>query len=109
MASDSRIVEVSMMYGYVEKLEDPKEVLETLAKLEAPMGWVKVEDLRFLTYCLWLQKHDKEDWFQFLKAGNDFFAVIRHGGTPDFSSIGNPPEGWIVPIDYFHGKIPESE
>lgn len=104
------IMSVSMMYKKIEDIQDPKEVLEILAKAKNDMDWLgraagSIEEVRFKAYGMWLHTN-KVDWFHHLKALNDFVGALRYGAL---NLPGDEPEGWINPLPYCKGEIPEKE
>jgi hypothetical protein len=99
--SNTKIVETSMMYKYIEDIDDPKTVLETLSKLESEMGWHDSKDVRLWTYGLWLSRKGKSDWYDYYVFLINSFKLINIGKIPD--EILEEPKGWISPIQYFNG------
>lgn len=59
---NAEVIEISLMYERIKDLEEPKQVLEKIAKLETEMGWSDVTVIRYATYGLWLKEY-KDDWF----------------------------------------------
>lgn len=103
----TEVIEVSIMYEKVHDLNEPKEVLEAIAKLETGMGLSDVSVIRFGTYCLWLKEHGKADWFDFLIASKDFLRAVQSGMLKEVpENMMHAPKGWVVPIPYFKGEIP---
>ena len=98
--SNTKAIEVSMMYDSVKNIKDLKTVLETLSKLEPEMGWHDSEEIRFLTYGLWLMKN-KKDWYDYLIHINNAIKIVKHGGVP--FEIPDEPDGWIDPLSYLSG------
>ena len=100
---NTEIIEISVMYNRVKDLNDPKEVLEAIAKLETEMGWSDVVGIRFATYALWLRDHGKDDWFEYLRELQDFLGALQFGVFKEPPT--KTPEGRIAPVPYFKGEI----
>ncbi len=103
--ADPLMVEGQVLYHSIENIDDPKEALEKLATLEAPMGWVNIERSRAIAYGMWLKDNDMDDWYAYYEKLLQFFAQISAGGTVDFESFANveAPEEWVVPTPYLKG------
>lgn len=105
--SNTLMIEGQMVYSSIENIETPKEALEKLATLEAPMGWVHIERSRAMAYAMWLKEKGMDDWYAYFEKMVQFFAQIGTGATFNAESLGDipdAPEGWIPPADYLKGK-----
>ena len=76
---NTEVIEISLMYDRIKDLEEPKQVLEEIAKLETEMGWSDVTVIRYGTYGLWLKKHGKDGWFEYLIELKDVLAALHAG------------------------------
>ena len=90
------------MYDQIKDLEEPKQVLEKIAKLETEMGWSDVTVIRYGAYGLWLKEY-KDDWFKYLIEIKDVLVALQ-AGVLKVPSM-NAPEGWIAPVPYFKGEL----
>ncbi len=103
--TNTQAVEVTMMFENVKHLKSPKKVLETLSKCESEMGWHKSEEIRYLTYGVWLMKN-KPEWFEYLKASGQVLRDVLEGRAGVTVKMSTTPKGWIGDyMKYIRGKI----
>jgi len=100
---NTEIIEISVMYEQVKNLNEPKEVLEAIAKLDTEMGWSDVTTIRFGAYALWLKEHGNDGWFEYLIELQKFLGALQFGALKESSM--SEPEGWIAPGPYFKGDV----
>lgn len=102
-------VEISAMYTRIEHLEDPEKVLIELSHTENLLDWTASKtpllNIRIGAYAVWLSKHGWDEWYEFLKELLNFYGGLTYGAL---KLPGNPPEGWIDPIEFCKMGIPET-
>jgi hypothetical protein len=98
--TNTQAVETAMMFENVKHLKSPKKVLETLSKCKSEMGWHESEEIRYLTYGVWLIKN-KMEWYEYLMALKQMSQDLINGKA--LREIPNEPKGWINPGPYIRG------
>lgn len=97
---DPKLIDVNMMYLKVKDIKSPKEVLETLQKSRPEMGFGKPEEVRFLTYGVWLAKN-KPTWFAYFGKLNTIMQKVNFEDINTFpTKVPKEPKGWINPLPY---------
>jgi len=102
MANNTKTIEVSMMYDTIKNISDPVKVLEQLSETESPMGWNRVEDIRYLAYGIWLSKKGPAGWYDFFKELTEVINSLNHGIMPE--TVPEEPYGWVAPLPYCRGE-----